>query len=499
MIYKFKNTERGGQLSLQVIFFAVIVLVLVSGFTFAALSFLKLSVREFNRSLAFSAAEAGIEYYRWHLAHDADDYWDGRGPTSTGPYVHDYYDKSGVKIGSFSLEITPPLPGSTIVTIESTGRVLADSSVKKVIRVKMGVPSFAKFAVAANDTMRFGEGTEVFGEIFSNGGIRFDGKAHNIIRSAVPDYNDPDHAGNIEFGVHTHVIPPPGSGVDDNFIADEAPPTSPVPLRPDVFGAGREFPVPALDFGGLTQDLAEIRAEASSSGYYFGAATSGLGYHVVLKTDDTFDLYEVTRLFPRPNGCIEVLGQKDWGTWSIDDGGEIFLGNYSFPQNNLIFFEDDIWVDGQIDEARITIVAGRFPENSATYAHITINKDLLYTNYDGTDVIGLIAQGNINAGMVSEDDLRIDAALVAQNNRIGRYYYRPPRLNQNRCAPYHIRDTITLYGTIITHDRYGFAYSDGTGYQNRNLIYDPNLLYTPPPSFPLTTDNYEMISWEEVQ
>lgn len=69
----------------------------------------------------------------------------------------------------------------------------------------------------------------------------------------------------------------------------------------------------------------------------------------------------------------------------------------------------------------------------------------------------------------------------------------------NTCAPYHIRQTVTLYGMIATSKRYGFAYTDGTGYQNRNLTYDANLLYGPPPSFPLTSDQYTILSWEEIE
>jgi len=47
--------------------------------------------------------------------------------------------------------------------------------------------------------------------------------------------------------------------------------------------------------------------------------------------------------------------------------------------------------------------------------------------------------------------------------------------------------------------RYGFAYTDGTGYITRSLIYDANLLYGPPPSFPLTADAYTPISWDELK
>jgi hypothetical protein len=158
--------------------------------------------------------------------------------------------------------------------------------------------------------------------------------------------------------------------------------------------------------------------------------------------------------------------------------------------------EDNLWVEGAINTARVTIAAGRFPDSPATRPAITVNNNLTYTNYDGTDVVSLISQGNLNVGMVSQDNLRIDAALVAQNGRVGRYYYPGP--GNRTCAPYHSRASITLYGMIVTNLRYGFAYTDGNGYDVRNITYDANLLYGPPPSFPLTTDQYQVISWQEI-
>src|SRR3989344_759683 len=62
------------------------------------------------------------------------------------------------------------------VIIESTGRP-ASSTVERIIRVEMAIPSLAKYATVANDFMRFGQGTEVFGPINVNQGLRFDGLA----------------------------------------------------------------------------------------------------------------------------------------------------------------------------------------------------------------------------------------------------------------------------------------------------------------------------------
>lgn len=478
MILNNLNKNKGLAL-INVIVFGSIAVVIITGLVSWFTVTLRGSNYLENKELAFHIAEAGVEYYRWHLAHDTDDFQDGTG--EEGPYVHDFYDKDGAKIGEFSLDITPPEIGSTLVVVESTGTVEADSNISRTIRVQLAIPSFAKYAFVADSDMRFGEGTEVFGPIHTNGGIRFDGLAHNLISSAKETYDDPDHSGSNEFGVHTHVSP-----------TDPLPPSA-VPVRTDVFMSGREFPVPAVDFAGVLSDLATIKAKAQDNGHYF-SSSGRLGYHIILKTNDTFDLYEVRSVMPRPGWfCYDYSGysgQDGWGTWSIRR--ERFLGNYNNPENGLIFVEDDVWVNGQIDGARITIAAGRFPDSPSTRKSIVVNEDLLYTNYDGSDSIALIAQHNINVGLYSENDLQIDAAIIAQQGRVGRHYY------NSGCYPYDERDTITLNGMIGTKERYGFAYTDGTGYENRNINYDTNLLYSPPPEMPLTSDQYEVISWEEV-
>jgi hypothetical protein len=450
-----------------------------------------LTKRSLYKEQSLQIAESGIEYYRWHLAHASTDFQDGTG--APGPYVHIFYDKDGNAIGTYKLTITPPTTGSTLVTIKSEGSLYISPKIKRTVEVKLAIPSFAKYAVVANDNMRFGEGTEVYGPIHSNGGIRFDGIAHNLITSALSSYNDPDHSGNNEFGVHTHVNVPPSSGVNDTFRSAEAPNNTPA-ARSDVFMAGRQFPVPQADFTGITNDLSSIKTNATANGKYL-APSGALGYHIIFKTNDTYDVYKVTNLASASNSCSNNSSGTDanWGTWSIkSSNGQTFVANYANPTNGLIFVEDNVWVDGQINTARITVAAAKFPDNVAQRKNIIVNSDLKYTNYDGQDVLSLIAQDNITVGMVSSDTMRIDAALMAVNGRVGRYYY------DNSCTPYHSRTQLTLYGMIGTNKRYGFAYTDGTGYATRTIIYDANLLYGPPPSFPLTSDKYSTISWEEL-
>lgn len=471
--YRFQK----GQLLVMILIFTTIALVIMGGI----INWTKITI-EANRKLlvrekAIQLAESGIDYYRWHLAHAQSDYKDGT--NSPGPYLHHVYDKDGNEIGTYELTITPPISGSTKVKIESTGRP-AGFDITRAIRVEMAIPSLAKYAIVANDVMRFGAGTEVTGPIHSNFGIRFDGKAYNLVTSAVSSYNDTDaddcNLGS-SFGVHTCVSP-----------ADPSPAGS-APSRPDVFVAGRLFPVPTVDFTGLTSDLSQIKSSAQSEGRYI-AASGVQGYQIILRTNDTFDLYKVTNQINPGGSCTNTQSQTGWASWSINN--KQFVANYPVPTNGLVFVEDNVWVEGAINTTRLTIVAARFPDNPSNRPSIVVNNDITYTNYDGRDVLALISQGNINVGLRSDTDLRVDGALVAQNGRVGRYYY------PSGCSPYQTRNSITLYGMIASNVRYGFAYTDNTGYTTRNIIYDANLLYGPPPSFPLTSDQYEILSWEEV-
>ncbi len=469
------KSKKSGQLLPQVIVFGSVALVIIGGL----LNWARINIigarESLNRERAIELAESGIDYYRWHLAHNRSDYEDGTGVP--GPYIHNVYDKNDNLIGTFSLNITPPPNGSTKVRIDSTGTT-ASTTVSRTIRVDMAIPSFAKYAYVSNSVVYYGSGDEVFGPIHSNSGVGFldgspDPVVHNLVTSALSTYNG-------HFAVYTTVP-----------TADPNPPAA-VPSRPDVFAGGRQFPVPVVDFNGITSDLSSIKTAAQNSGFY-RASSGANGYKVVLKTNGTFDLYKVNTLLSPPNQCVNAQNQTGWGTWSISGAGgsTTLLGNYALPANGVLFFEDHVWVEGAINNARITIAAGTFPVNSATYKNIIVNNNLTYTNFDSSDVIGLIAQGNFLVGMASADSLTIDAAIIAQNGATIRYYY------GGKCSPWNLRSTLTTYGMFGSNGQGYFYYGD-SGYASQPASYDANLLYAPPPFFPLTSDQYSILSWDEI-
>ncbi len=494
-MYYTPHTKEKGSLLIAVMVYAAIGIVTLTAFVGWAVTLSRVADNMPVKEQALQIAEAGIDYYRWHLAHDPDDYQDGTGVA--GPYVHVFNNQQGNPIGQYSLEITAPTAESNRVIIESTGSVDGYPELSRTISVTLTQASLAQYAIVTNNFLRILQNVEVYGKIHSNYGIRFDGIAHNAVTSAQTSYDDASHAdASVEHAVHTHVKRPPLTGIWSTYVSDEAPP-NPLETRSDIFMAGRSVSVPAVDFTGITSDIASLQTSAQSADGDYYAASGYQGYHIVLKTDDTYDLYRVTNMqaagtcvagytpSPLPTGWV-------WSVWTIKTvGGQTLLGNYPFPANGIIYADDNIWVDGSVDGARLTVVSG-----GSANRHIVINANLTYTHHDGTDVIGLISQGSVVAGLRSDDNLRIDAAMVAQSGRVGRYPY-----GSSGCSSYRNRATLTVYGMIAANTSYGFSETDstgGSGYNDVDTSYDSNLMFDPPPGFPSTSDTFVLTSWEEV-
>ncbi len=458
-----KKNQRGSILPL-VLIFGSFFLTIFTSLLFYVYGQRHLSVKKIQREEAFNIAEAGIEMYHWHIITELDgktaevvsDYWNGT-PLGIPFYEREYKDPQGTAVGKFKLEATKPEEGSTVVKIRSTGWHYNNPEVKRIIEVEFKKPAWSDYAVLANDIMRFGEGTEVWGAIHSNGGIRFDGIAHNLVSSSEETYWDPDTS-HWRDGVWT-------SQPDPN----------------QVFLAGTKYPVAETDFVGVTSDLKEIKEAAQVEGVYLPyAGSSKDGYDLELKENGTFDVYKVTS---RGYSSHHVYSRS-------------FYQNFSFPSNGLIFIEDDATVRGTLNDTKVTIACADLISGS-NQRNIYIENDIQYASYDGTEILGLIAQGSIKIGLFSENDLRIDGALIAQNGSVRRDYY-----SFWDSFTYYKRDTITVYGAMATHNRYGFSWDCSgyycSGYENRNINYDGELIYNIPPFFP-NQDSYKLDKWEDVQ
>jgi len=522
------KTKKGSALAMVLVMIVIIAITLTSllGYITSQISYSKDRV---ERERAFQIAEAGAYYYRWYLAHQVEGktaqqisaFWEGTpAPVGVGtPYTAEFKDPEGTAIGEYKLEVTKPALGSTIVIVKSTGWTYKKPSAMRVVQVRFRRPSWSEYVMLANDNMRFGSGTTVNGKIHSNKGIRFDGLATNVVSSSFSSYQDPDHSGGPEFGVHTHVNAPPSSGVNDNARPLEEPP-NPVQSRTDVFQAGRQFPVAQMDFTSVISDISYMRTQAIATSTKFD--NSGKGRLINLKTDGTFDMCTVNSYDVDSSGgsssthsnsitdyigvvwgassgngsaCVTTAccyqGSCSWIQSSNHNKGKCSsLSNYTIPNNGVIFVANNIWLGGTISGKKISIVAAELTDESgytggAKDVYLGMN-NLLYTNTDGSDILGVIAQQDIEVIRDSLTNLTIDGALLAQNGRVGRDYY-------NGIT----RNSITVNGSMATNQRYGFAYTDNTGYLTRNLNFDNNLLYYPPPYFPTGTE-YSIDQWDEL-
>jgi hypothetical protein len=268
--------------------------------------------------------------------------------------------------------------------------------------------------------------------------------------------------------------------------------------------------VSAVDFNGVISNLNLIKtqAQAGTVGKYFD--NSGGGRRIILKTNGTYDVckvntydsdsYAITDYAGVVSGansgngaaCVTAsccTGSACPNISSNANKGKCFsLNNYNIVNNGVIFVEDNIWVEGTINGKKITIVAANLTgSGSEANVYVGLN-NLLYTNFDGSDIIGLIAQNNVSVVRDSLNMLTVDGALLAKDGRVGRDLY----------SSAYNKSTITVNGSIATNLRYGFAYTDGTGYTNRILNFDNNLLYYPPPYFPTGTE-YSIDLWDELQ
>jgi hypothetical protein len=459
------TTQKGDVIILVLLLVAIVSLILLPFFNVLAKE-LDVAKTRIDREEALQIAEAGVDYYQWHLAHFPTDYQDGTG--QAGPYTHAYtdYDTQQV-IGDFQLTITPPSTGSTIVTIQSTGWTTDNPAVKRTVTAKYGIPSLALFSFLSNDVIWIGPSENVSGQMQSNNGVRFDGTTNAPVLSAKSTYTCSSGQGSP--------CPTTENGVWGG--ASQA------------IKAFWEFPVPAVDFSALTSNLATLKstAESETGGTYYLPPSNAQGYSLVFNSNGTVSVYKVTSLASDPTGW-DVYGNAI--NTSIDYKNRTLLYTESIPSSGIFYIEDKVWVEGTV-KGRVMVAAAVLPYNSSTAPSIYIPNNITYAAKDGTNSLGLLAQQSVMVTYAAPQNIEIDGALIAQNGSVEFLYY------QNDAA---IKNTINVFGSIMTYGQWTWTWVDGnnndvSGYATTNDTYDSNLLYSPPPSFPLSTSGYKQLSW----
>ena len=459
-----EKKSLSGSISILILIFGAVFTLMLSGLvTLTSIEF-NSAYRSDAYDKALMIAESGVQYYRWHLAHNPDDYQDGTG--DVGPYIHEFRDPNGDVYGYYSLNISPPEPGSVIVTITSTGWTAQLPEVKRTVKALFGQPSLAQYSFLHNSNIWFGSGLTVYGRVLSNGGIRQDGVNTSTLKSAKETYTCGSETGCV--------------------------PSRP---KPGIWGSGGpdelwEYPVTPIDFNDISVDFNDMKAASqTNNGVYLGSSNSQ-GYHLVFKSNGTVAIYKVT------NTGFRKASSPDYGCQTLYQRiqKENLIGTFALDQKKIFFIEDTVWVEGVIN-GRATVVAAKFPTDTSS-TNIWITNNLTYLAKNGDHSLGLISQNDIYFTLEVPENLEIDSALLAQKGRIIRHNYWDNRCGVNGQAR---KDSLTIFGSVISNQKSYWNYGDtpSSGFTTREITYDNDLYLNPPPFFP-TYGNFEFISWDEI-
>lgn len=459
------NNRNRGSISIFVLIMGLVFSITIGALVMFGSVHYTSSRRLQSQQLAIGVAESGINYYRWHLAHDFTDYTDGT--NEPGPYIHEYTDpQTGEVVGAYSLDITPPEPGSDVVVVKSTGWVNDNPDIKRTVTARFGPEPLTTYSFLHNSSVWFGQGVVISGEIFTNGGIRMDGTHDSLVKTSKATYT---------CGTETGCWPPQE--------------------KPGIWGNGGpqelwQFPVTPFDFNRIVSDFNTLKQESQNTGIYF-APSNYFGHHLVFNANGTVNIYEVLSATSRrgwnADDVCEVLFQ------TITD--EQLVATYNLNDKKLFYFENQVWVEGTVS-GKATVVAAKLPVESYV-TNIWVNNNLIYDVKDGSTVLGLIAQSNVYFAYDIPQDFFVNATMIAQNGRIMRHHY-----NQAQCSngSKSIRQNLEIYGSLISKEKsyWNFSGHGGvrSGFINREIIYNQDSLEAPPPYFP-TTGTIKILSWDE--
>jgi hypothetical protein len=504
--------EKGSLMIYLIIVIAIFIMVMfpvVAVFT-GKLQLLRLAIK---REQAFQIADAGVNYYQWHLIQFPTDYQDGTG--ENGPYVHDYVDYDTQQtIGQFSLVITPPSQGGTTTTVQSTGWTNDYPDIKRTVTAVYGVPSLARYALLTHNWI-YAWNTESYnGPIHSDSGIRFEGTTNSSITSSVQTTYLDD--------------------CNQEYPENNCPTTT---TRDAIWAIGQNKttsspfwnnPATVTDFTGISIAFSKIKSNSNMS----LPLSNKKGYSLVFNGDGTVTVYKVLSTtntgakFPvtkalsgGTNTSTAVInGGTDYASGicnktscsNCGTSGRCFQYTQAIPSTGLVISaQENIWIEGTV-KGRVTVATADTnasntnpnANNNATglMPNIYISNNIRYSNGENgssgynADTIGLMAQGNIIITKNAPDSLYIDGALLSQNGFIAfPVCYSGGATNNN----------LYLFGSAILNGSWWFNFTNycggsfTDGYLHPRFQWDSNLLFYPPPYFPTssTSANMQLEKW----
>jgi hypothetical protein len=450
----------------------------------------KYSDATLDREQALDSAEAGLEYYRWYLAHFPGNLTDGTG--APGPYQYVVKDpETAATVGNASISVSANTDCGIIQSIDltSVGTSALGPQYPRTLFARYMQPSVAGYSYLLNSNVHAGSDRTITGPYFSNGGIEMDGTNNSTVSSAVSTW-----VCNSTYGCNPTQNSAPG-----------------------VTGAGSgsalwNYPVASIDFSAITTGLSNLKTYAKNDGgLYFPPAGTGTtnanqrGYHLIFNSNGTVDVYKVTSTIGVAAYPISGTGvpQTDYNIINT----QTYLGNYAIPTScPVIFVEDRAWIEGTV-KGKVTVAAADFIDSNYNPDAYLAN-NIYYTAYDGTAGLTVIAEGNVLIPLNSPDTMEVHGVFVAETGSYGRdLYFAPSQSAYGSTVPaayasYTDRTQLTTDGTVVSNGGTGTQWDCGSpavfcsGYASRIDSYDELQALSPPPFTPAASTNYQFVGWE---
>lgn len=468
--------KRKGSILLLTLVFAGVFAMIMASLAGFLLTQQKVERAKSDREQAIQIAEAGLDYYKWFLAHFPTDLQDGTG--ASGPYVHDYADPEGGNIGKFSLTVSGNSQCGALGSVDITSKGWMNSSptLTRVVFGRYSRPSVAEYSHILNSAVWAGSDRQIYGPYHSNGGIRMDGDNFSKVTSAVATWQCTP-----SFGCNATTT------------------------KNGVFGSGSgsslwQYPVAQVDFAGITVDLVNMKSLAQTQGglYY---PPAGKGYHVVLNSNGTMTVYRVDNT----TSVWSYSTDDGWNQDPIIISAQTNLGTVSIPTGcKLVFFEDNVWIEGTVN-GKVTIVSANVTTANVS-PRMVLTNNIVYNTNSTVDGLTAVAEDSVLIPINSPTDMELHGIFVAQNGRFSRDYYVKKADDATHGVPtayssYVTQNDLAMYGTIVSNGRVGTQWTCGgtfcSGYSTRENYYDKNLAQSPPPLTPFTSEDFRFIEWRE--
>lgn len=473
-----RQLVQKGFLMVYVLIFSSVFMVILTSFVTFIITQSRLIEQRMQFEQSGQIAEAGLDYYRWYLAHY---------PNSTSTAITGVYsDPEEGPIGEYQLTLASTTFCGTIMSrqITSRGYLYDNPAVSRTLSARYSRPNVAEYSFIINSNVWAGSDRIINGPYHSNGGVRMDGTNNSSVTSGQTSWSCTPSFG-----------------------------CNPTTTRNGVFtttananSALFDYPSAPVSFGGITVDLSEMETKARSNGIFLNKLAAGnFGYQIRFNSNNTVTVNRVTSVHTYWGYTTENGWQSEQNVINATSS----VGTYAISNNcPLIVAQDKVWLQGTVPQ-KVTLAAS-FATSTTINPSIILANDITYTSATTSGLLA-IAEQDVLIGVNVPDDMVLNGIFIAQNGRYGRNFYcnstaycTAAQLLPN-AAPnlraFTIRNSETHNGTVVSNGRVGTQWTNSgntvSGFRDRYTSYDRNLVESPPPFIPETSDVYEYSDWRD--